>query len=163
MAKYHTEGIVKDAKIEAEELTFSIIPTSPYSFEEKRGEATKKQILFVVEPEAADTLKLTLKVEGADLSVGKQKVGKNETIKVSGVTITNKSGTEILLEGATEFKKRDAKVFPDTAKFIFALGETAPMALGAFFILMQNRTKAVFECDDPTETPITITGIHIKN
>ena len=163
MAKYKTEGIVKDAKIEGGKLTFTITPTPSYLFEEKRDGATKKYILFVVEPEPSDTVKLTLTVAGRDLSVGKQKVGKNESIKVQGVTLINKSGTEILLEGASEAKRRAAMLFPETTKFVFDSGESAPMTLGAFFILMQNRSNIGIECNDPVKEPVVITGINPKN
>lgn len=163
MAKYKTEGIVKDAQIEKGKLTFTITPTPSYSFEDKRDGATKKYILFVVEPEPSDTVKLTIAIDGRDLSVGKKKVGKNESIKVLGVTLVNKSGMEILLEGVSEAKRRAAILFPETTKFVFDSGESAPMTLGAFLVLMQNRSKVEVECNDPENESIVVTGIHLNS
>lgn len=163
MAKYRTEGIVTDAKIDKDCLTFTISPTPPYSFEDKRNGQTKSFILLVAEPEPDNTVKLSVKIEKACLVAGTRKIGKNETIEVSGVSIENKSGTEILLKGASQDMKRDAKLFSKETKFSFAPCKDVSMTLGAFFVFMQNHSKLTIECNDPTNEPIVATNIEIKN
>lgn len=51
MAKYHTEGIVKDVELTQKDGTFKLDPVAPYSVEEKSGDKAEKSILFVDENE----------------------------------------------------------------------------------------------------------------
>ena len=61
MAKYHTEGIVKDVELTQESGSFTLEATPPYAIEENDGGKTDTSILFVEEGEASQPQVLTQK------------------------------------------------------------------------------------------------------
>ena len=140
MAKYHTEGIVKDVTLTQTDGTFTLEASAPFAVDEQSSGLKEKSILFVSEED--DPTKDVFNQE-------ERKGGEVGSPAVSTVS------TCLL---------RDAFLASNTTKFKFGcVGK--PIEMAALLLLKQNRTKIRVVIDGdrkPTTTTPTTSGFIVS-
>ena len=49
MSKFHTEGLIKEVRIDGEKVTFTLEPVTPYIFENKKDDGSIERCLLFVD------------------------------------------------------------------------------------------------------------------
>ena len=112
MATYHTEGIVKDVELTANDGSFRLEASASYAIEAKNGDKIDKYILFVEDVNDNQTSVFSQKVNGTSSK------GKNEPVSCC----------------------RTAFLAPSKSLFSFKQNKQ-PIDTASLLVLMQNRIR----------------------